>query len=180
MVKATEGLRLVEMQDGRKVSFGKRAKMVKGVLRDAQMLPLAVRFDFENGETRLVELDKIPEATREELLAHGAKQKIGDECADLDSVGDYVAAVEAMIDRLCDGVWREEREGGFAGSAVLIEACMEIFSKTREEVREILKGMKPGERNALRQSPEIKPAADWIEAEKSKGVDLTPVLAKFQ
>jgi hypothetical protein len=178
MAKANEG-RLVEMKDGRKVSFGKRAKMIKEVLLD-EGHPTHVRFDFDNGETRLLNLGRLTPEMEQALIAHGAKQKVGDECADLDNTPDYVAAVEAMIDRLYDGKWREEREGGFAGSATLIEACMEVFSKTLGEVRAILKDMKANERAALRQSEQIKPVADRIEAARSKDVDVPKLTARFQ
>jgi hypothetical protein len=179
MAKANEA-RLVKMLDGRSVSFGKRMKMVKDIIRDTDTkLPKEVRFDFENGETKILELGRIPAATVSELTAHGAKQKVGDECADLDNVGDYIVAVESMIERLCDGKWNAEREGGFAGSAVLIEAAMEAFGLERDKAKASLKSLTAAERLAFRGLPEIKPIIERLEAAKVTGIDTAALKGKF-
>jgi hypothetical protein len=170
------------MSDGRTVQFGKKQQMKKVIIRDTTGRAIGVRFDFANGETVMFEGDAVRGDVYDHLAMHGAAQKIGDECATLEKVADYVEAVREMIDRLYGGSWTVQREGGFAGVGVLVAALVEVYGKTAEEVRAILKVMKPAERNALRTitEPPIKQTIDRMETEAAKGTDSASLLAKFQ
>lgn len=168
----------VKMDDGRVVGFGKRQKLDKEILfRDG--FAYAVRFNFRDGASITLDLSKVPVEIGAHLVAHGASQKCGDECADLDSVADMFAAVEAMIERLTSGNWSAERQG-FAGQSILIEALIEVTGQTREQVREVLKTLTAKERAALKTDKLIKPVYDRIETERAKDVNTGDLLAKFQ
>lgn len=122
---------LVSMNDGRKVEFVGKRKMLKEGFEDNGQL--AVRFDFANGETRTFQ---IPPSLYGLCALHGASQKIGDEAAGEKNVDDMLAAVENIMARLTgpEG-WRAKAEsGGFAGAGVVVRALMEAGNKTREEV----------------------------------------------
>lgn len=168
----------VKMTDGRTVSFGQRQKLDKELLvRDG--LVYGVRFNFRNGESHILDLAKVPVATRAQLTGHGGSQKVGDECADLDSIEDMIEAVVAMIERLYTGNWTAERQG-FAGQSILIEALIEVTKQTRDQVRAVLKTLTAKERSALKADATVKAIYDRIEAERSKDVDTSKLLGKFQ
>ncbi len=192
----------VQMEDGTEVSFsGKRKLLKSSSITDDGVL---TRLDFRNGR---VILFTIPPNLLKLFAAHGAEQKLGDETAGTEDVEDMVLDVEALVKRLQNGEWNVTREGGGnAGTSILLRALVEFTGKTPEQIKlwlqgdesqgyhpdttnekgEVVKGamVKPGltnkEKLALRNSKELKPIVDRLEAEKAtKGpkVDTGALLA---
>lgn len=186
----------VQMKDGRTVEFPEDTKAKKAWIfehktpgqpltdnrEDARDLlqPVGVRWDFSNGETRTILLADLA-ALAPCFTAHGVSQKGGDEYASEKDVDDAVIAFDDLMDRLKKGEWSEQRGGGgFGGASVLAKAISEVFGKSMEETRAFLRDLKPQEKMALRQTPELKPTIEKIEAEKASGtkVDTAALLAK--
>lgn len=144
--------------------------------------PVGVRWDFSNGQTRTVLLSELSGLSAE-LGCHGLSQKGGDEYASEKDVEDAVMALDDLMDRLKKFEWSERREGGgFGGASVLAKALMEVFKLDNEQVREYLRGLKPAEKLALRQAPELKETISKLEAEKAAGtkVDTSSLLSKLK
>lgn len=189
----------VTMEDSRVVEFPEDTKAKKAVLisasdgkiyeRSADLpegvtagKPVGVRWDFSNGKTRTVMLSDLPDLAAE-LGVHGLSQKGGDEYASEKEVDDAVLAFDDLMDRLKKGEWSERREGGgFGGASILAKAIAKVFGKSEEEVRAFLRDLKPAEKMALRQTPELKPEIERLEAEKASGskVDVAGILGKLK
>lgn len=154
----------VKMSDGREVDFvGKRKMLKESFVKDGVV---SVRFDFRNKETRTF---TIPTTLVNKFAAHGAEQKIGDETAGLEDVDDAVIAVDALIERLNVGEWGVKRESnGMAGTSVLARALVELKGVTIEKVKAFLSNKTAAQKTALRDSAELKPIVQRIEAEKAK------------
>ena len=81
--------------------------------------------------------------------------------------------------QLKGGSWEAEGEG-FSGSGILLEAAKRVYPAMAEsEIREILKLLKPKEREALKQDPEFAPHIAAIQAERAKGIDTEALKGKF-
>lgn len=154
----------VAMTDGRVVEFPKGRKLDKnsfitGV--DGFTGVTAVRLDFANGETRLVEipgaelintmvgefdLTDSDKARIQHLLraaTHGYEQKLGDEMAYQPkkdeaepTLEDKIAWVDELIARLAALEWKVAREGGgLAGTSDLITALVALSGKSKEDIQ---------------------------------------------
>lgn len=164
MAKAETSITPVTMQDGRIVEFVGKRKLLKTSLQNSDGT-VAVRLDFLNGETRLFTL---PADLINKFAAHGAEQKLGDEIASLDDVGDCVMAVDALIDRLYNLDWNVKREAnGMAGTSVLARALVEHSKKTMEQIKAFLLPKSQAEKVALRNNASIRPIVERLEAEKA-------------
>lgn len=194
----------VQMEDGRTVEFPEDTKAKKswvyrqGGAEGANLTeekeskvgdqvvsngkPVGVRWDFSNGKTRTVLISDLADLSAE-LTVHGISQKGGDEYASEKDVDDAVLAFDDLMDRLKKGEWSERREGGgFGGASILAKAIAKVFGKSEEEVRAFLRDLKPAEKMALRQTPELKPEIERLEAEKASGskVDVAGILGKLK
>jgi hypothetical protein len=169
----------VTMDDGRIVDFPGKRRMQKTSIETTDGT-LQVRLDFVNGETRLFTL---PDALLWKLALHGAEQKLGDEISGLDDVEDAVLAIDDLMDRLAAGDWSIRREStGLAGASVLAKALIELTGKSPAAVKEDLKALSQGEKNALRDHPKLRPIIEKLEANKKKkasAVDTDALLSKF-
>lgn len=169
----------VEMTDGRLVDFAGKRKLLKESIIGADGT-VQVRLDFRNGETRLF---TTPAAMLAKFAAHGAEQKLGDEIAGLEDVGDCVLATDELIDRLYNGEWGIKREAnGMAGTSVLLKALVEHTGKTVEQIKAFLANKTQAEKVALRNNPKVKPIVQRIEEEKAaKGskVDTDAMLGEL-
>ena len=187
MEKANEG-RLIEMVDGRKVTFGKVQKMRKEVMM-ARGVPTGIRFDGDDGGTFLADFADLPDAAWVQLaepdaisvwaMAHGFSQKLGDSYAAKDSAEECIDTVRELWQRLCTGAWDSETRG-FGINALLVEACMQVFGKGRDETKKILESMSATERLQLQVSDEVKATYDALLAKKAGGGDTAALKAKFQ
>jgi hypothetical protein len=180
--KAKTEVTTVEMQDGRKVDFAGKRKLLKESMVDDASGTIAVRMDFRNGQTRTFTIAPSSPLLAK-FAAHGAEQKLGDEIAGLDDVDDAVLAVDELIERLAKGEWNVARESnGLAGTSVLARALVQHTGKTMEQIKAFLAGKSQAEKVALRNNPKIKPIVEAIEAEKAaKGakVDTDALLAEI-
>lgn len=170
------------------VRFGKGDKVQKLPLTGDKVsdlskgeVPNAVLFVGKSGRTYAADLQRYPEQVLGILTFHGAKQKLADQYANLDSEDDMIEAVIELDNQLAEGKWFAERTG-YSGMSVLMRAIMEVFEKTEDEARAFLKDLEPKEKMALRQSAELKPTIDRIESEKAKGTEKTTadLLAKLR
>lgn len=166
----------------------KRAKkLIKDHYFDAEGHPHVELF-FRNGEHRDF---RLPESLLLKFAAHGAEQKLGDNVAGTPDVDDMVVATDSLLARLHKGEWSAEREGGFAGTSVLMKALTiyrlrkdsifapdanasqedkaaytSLFSEKLAKVKEFLEPKTQNEKMALRGSPQLKPIVEELEAEK--------------
>lgn len=175
--KSAPSVEKVTMSDSRVIEFvGKRKLLKESLIEEGQ--PPKVRLDFRNGETRIFE---VPASLLARFAAHGAEQKLGDETAGEEDVDDMVLAVDALIERLNKGEWSIKREGGgMSGTSVLIKALMELSGKDLEHVKKFLSDKTQADKMALRNSPQLKPIVDRLEAEKvakAAKVDTNALLA---
>jgi hypothetical protein len=171
-------IEIVEMQDGRKVEFAGKRKLLKDTILDKDGDFDHVLLDFRNGETRKI---KVNASLIGKFIGHGVEQKYGDETAGEDDVDDMVIAIDELDGNLQKGVWSTRVPGtGFAGTSVLMKALIEKSGKTIEQVKNFLTGKSQAEKLALRNSPQLKPIVERLEAEKvSKAakVDTNALLA---
>lgn len=173
----------VEMEDGRKVDFVGKRKMLKETVFNEHGHVDYIRIDFRNG--RVVKFH-IPTNLFHRFAGHGAEQKLGDEVAGTEDVDDMVLEVEELAKRLHAGEWNVKREaGGMAGTSILLKALLELAGgkKTVEQVKEYLSGKTQAEKLALRNSAKLKPIVERLEAEKvakSARVDTEALLADFE
>lgn len=180
----------------------KRAKkLIKDHYFDAEGHPHVELF-FRSGEHRDF---RLPESLLLKFAAHGAEQKLGDNVAGTPDVDDMVVATDSLLARLHKGEWSAEREGGFAGTSVLMKALTiyrlrkdgihapspdadaetktaytTAFAEKIAKVKEFLADKDQNSKLALRGSPQLKPIVDELEAEKlSKAgkVDTDALLA---
>lgn len=175
----------VEMEDGRKVEFAGKRKMLKDSVFDASGHVDNIRFDFRNGKVVTFKIPDIKTVDGQNLLqqfaAHGVEQKIGDETAGEDDVDDMVEAVVGIIDRLNKGEWSVRGQGGgMGGTSILIQALMEKSGKPIEAIRAFLAPLTQQDKMALRNSAQLKPIVEKLEAAKlakSAKVDTDALLA---
>lgn len=164
----------------RVVSFPENTKVKKEVLFDSAGKATGVRFDFANGESDTTSLeDLVKWGLFERSAAHGISQKLGDSYASKDSVDDCQETYMETKLQLSQGKWAEGREGGGAGSSVLLKALVEATGQTPEAVRATLATLSPKEKLVLRAEPQLQPIIQRLEAEKAGGVDRGAVAAKF-
>jgi hypothetical protein len=179
--KAAPVIETVKMDDGRVVDFAGKRKLLKESFVEPDGT-IKVRMDFRNGETRTF---TVPGNMIAKFAGHGAEQKLGDETAGLEDVGDMVLAVDELMDRLAKGEWGVKREGnGLAGTSVLLRALMELYSKSAEQVKQFLAGKDQAAKIALRNNPKVKPIIERIEAEKAakktSNVDTEALLGELE
>lgn len=156
----------VTMKDGRTLEFTERGKCI------TEELPDGLRFNFKSGDQLEVRFTDLS-ALADKFLAHGVKQKYQDEFA---SAGDAEDAYEWVCDlhtRMLKGEWRETAEGGggVSGAGLLVRALMEVFGKSREEIKAYLADKSRKEQEVLREHAPIKAKIDEIKARAPKSAD---------
>lgn len=177
------GEKFVTPADGQKpdleAKFGKTDRILKFAFPLGDAKPTGVLFVGRSGRVHVADFSRYPEAIQAVMVFHGAKQKLGDEYADLDNEDDCFEAMIALDGRLAEGKWEAERQG-FAGISVLMRAIMKVFNLSEEQAREFLKPLTKAEKDALRVDPEIKPTIDEIERERGKKVDSAPLIERLK
>lgn len=163
---------------GEEVRFGKNDKILK-IPTGPTEAPTGILFLGRDGTHFHADLTRYPDKIKWILEFHGAKQKLGDEYADLDSVEDSLEAVRELDERLASGRWTAERTG-FAGMSLLLRAIMEVFGLDETAAREFLKPLSNQEKAGLKQSPELKPVIDRMESERAKQVDVGGLIGKLK
>lgn len=199
----------IEMSDGRKVTFAGKRNIQQTMFFDENGHWLHNRIDFrfemsdvypENtilvprpADDFIVQVGDESRLGMEQYAAHGAKQKHGDLAAGAKgkdgqetTVEDLYDAIKRGVDSFYDeGVWSERREAsGLAGTSVLLRA-MVAYSKDRgtgktvQDARETLKGLDAKTKLAMRNTKELKPYVEKIEAARAaklEKVDTSQVL----
>ena len=163
MAKTETVVQVVDMDDGRKVEFTGKKRLIKTVNTDAGV---SVRLDFVNGETRLFTL---PEALFAKAAGHGISQKLGDEIASVEDLEDAIEAIDQLMGRLANGEWNVAATGGsgMAGASILARALVEVTGQPISVVREYLSGLDVATKRALAASDDVRPVVQKLEAEKA-------------
>jgi len=184
--KAKTEVEVVTMEDGRKVEFAGKRKLVKDYVLQSGNLEYII-LDFRNGVSRKI---VIPQSLLGQFAGHGAIQKYGDELAGLKdadgvsepSIDDMILTIDVLDETIQQGKWSTRKEGeGMGGTSILIKALMEYSGKTVEQIKAYLKDKDAKFKAALR-ADDLRPNASGVtlatvvkrlESEKlSKGVKV--------
>ena len=130
-----------------------------------------VYFQFGNGTRLSLDVSTLEADIQNELLLHGALQKIGDSYAG--AGGDYDFAVESatrIIQNLQDGNWKTQREGGPNAPRLseLAEAVAKIKGYALEQATEIVTNLSEDQRKLLRGKDTVKAAIAQLRYEKAQ------------
>ena len=189
--KASKQVTKVRMEDKREVEFVGKRKQLKEALFDADGHWTGVRLDYINGKTLEFVApspsDKLKNGkySLDQFAAHGALQKFGDATAGYkeDELEDAIIAAERTMERVNEGEWAVEREGGsFAGTSILILALVEKTGKTYQALKDWLKTKTKEQKDAMRNSDTLRPIVQKLEAEraaKSAHVDTQELFAEL-
>lgn len=141
---------------------------------------------FANGKTIKVVADALDGGIVARAIMHGLKQKLVDAAAisrnpdtgATASIEDKYNAVYEVYQRLLNGDWNKNREGGggVVGGLLFRALCRMYDHKTPEAIREFLEGKTKAEQSALRANPKIAAIIDTIRAERVAGVDSDDLL----
>lgn len=130
-----------------------------------------VSFKFGNGAVVTLDLAELDESIQNDLMVHGALQKIGDSYAS--AGGDFAfgqAAAEKVIANLRAGNWGAARTGsGESKKSVgeLITALAQLQSKPVEEVAAALEAATEEQKKAVRAHPAVKAKIAELRAQKA-------------
>jgi hypothetical protein len=144
-------------------------KKIKFCEKDSE--GVVVSFKFGNGTELTLDLNEIPEETREDLMVHGALQKIGDSYAS--AGGDYafaIAAAEKVIGNLRSGLFNAVRSGSGEskkGVGELATALAALQGKEVADVAVALEAATDEQRKALRSHPAVKAKIAELRAVKA-------------
>ena len=141
---------------------------------------------FANGKQITVYVDELDTEIVNRAVMHGLKQKLVDAAAisrnpdtgATASIEDKYNAVYDVYQRLLNGEWNKNREGGggVSGGLLFRALCRLYDRKTPEAIREFLDGKTKAEQSALRANPKIAAIIDEIRAERVSGVDSDHLL----
>jgi len=154
VAKAKTEQTVVQMTDGRSVTFGGKRKVNKETVLDDSKIQVdsgvvqleagavSIRMDFRNGETRLIAL---PLELLARFAGHGAEQKFGDELASPAdkplSEEDMVIAIDDLNAEIQAGKWGKGRAaggGGVSGASIVVLAIAEATGKDVATVKAYL------------------------------------------
>ena len=118
-----------------------------------------VTFTFGNGEVRTLDLAELSEETQQDLMVHGALQKIGDSYSS--AAGDYgfgIAQAEKTIQNLRDGNWGTPRTAGEGKQKIgeLATALAALQGVDPAVVTAALEAATEDQRKAFRAHPAVK------------------------
>lgn len=119
-----------------------------------------VSFKFGNGTTISLDLSEIPEETQQDLMVHGALQKIGDSYSS--AGGDFAfaqAAAEKVIENLKAGLWGAARTGSGESKKSVGELASAVAALQGKDVAEValaLEAASDDQRKAVRAHPAVK------------------------
>lgn len=141
---------------------------------------------FANKKQITVNAETLDADIVNRAVMHGLKQKLVDAAAisrnpdtgATASIVDKYNAVYEVYQRLLNGEWNKNREGGggVSGGLLFRALCRLYDRKTPEAIREFLDGKTKVEQSALRANPKIAAIIDEIRAERVSGVDSDDLL----
>lgn len=129
-------------------------------------------FKFGNDTVVSVDLAELSEEMQQELMIHGALQKIGDSYSS--AGGDFafgIAAAEKVIENLRNNAWGSTRAGSGESkksSGELATALASLQGKDVATVVAALESATDEQRKALRAHPAVKAKIAELRAEKAK------------
>ena len=129
-------------------------------------------FKFGNDTVVSVDLAELSEEMQQELMIHGALQKIGDSYSS--AGGDFafgIAAAEKVIENLRNGAWGSTRAGSGESkksSGELATALASLQGKDVATVAAALEAATDEQRKALRAHPAVRAKIAELRAEKAK------------
>lgn len=129
-----------------------------------------VTVKFGNGEQLTLDVSTLDEGIQNELMLHGALQKIGDSYAG--AAGDYAFAIanaKKVINNLVSGQWKAAREGGTAAprTGELAEAVARIKGMEVADAQALVDGLSDEQRKAVRGKDAVKAEIAKIRYEKA-------------
>ena len=129
-----------------------------------------VKFSFGNGEVLTLDLSNLSDEIREDLMIHGALQKIGDSYSS--AGGDYAFAISAaskVIENLSSGTFNAARVAGEGRKSVgeLALALAALQNKDVAEVALALENATDEQRKTLRAHPAVKAKVAELRAQKA-------------
>lgn len=128
-------------------------------------------FKFGNDTVVTVDLSELSEDMQQNLMVHGALQKIGDSYAS--AGGDFafaIAAAEKVIDNLRNDLWGSARTGSGEGkksSGELATALSLLQGKDVADVAAALEAATDEQRKAVRSHPAVKAKIAELRAAKA-------------
>jgi hypothetical protein len=131
-----------------------------------------VSFKFGNDTVVSLDLDTLSEEMQQELMIHGALQKIGDSYSS--AGGDFafgIAAAEKVIDNLKNGAWGSARAGSGESkkaSGELANALAALQGKDIATVVAALDAATDEQKKALRAHPAVKAKIAELRAAKAQ------------
>lgn len=131
-----------------------------------------VTFDFADGKTLSFDTNKLSQEMKNELMFHGASQKIGDSYAGKTKANDFAgaqAAAQQVIDDLYAGNWKSSGDGeGRPRLAELAEAIARLKNAPIEKAMAAVEAATDEMRKAWRSNAEVKAAIQSIRLEKAQ------------
>ena len=152
--------------------------MVKTVKTFDAKRPYEMTVEWDDGETTTFNLqnDTIPDAVYAQLAWHGLKQKLMDAHAgglkEHGTIAECRRVTDEVFTNLKAGTWNA---GGRTRGGWVVEAMMELFDQSREEVMTVLDGMDEKDRKKLSKHPQLlawKAARDQAKYENADAADL--------
>lgn len=148
---------------------GSESKKVKFCDKEYDLDTKQVEFAFGNGKKLVCESERIPEATRLQLMLHGISQKVGDSFAGVK--GNYAEGIQNAqdtIDQLYAGVWKAAREDDARPRlAELAEAIARIKGVPLESATKAVEAGTDEQRKTWRSNAKVKATIAQIRAEKA-------------
>lgn len=130
-----------------------------------------VSFKFGNDTVVSLDLSTLSEDIQQELMVHGALQKIGDSYAS--AGGDFafaIAAAEKVVENLTNGLWGSARASSGESkksSGELATALAQLQGKDVAEVVAALEAATDEQRKAVRAHPAVKAKIAELRAAKA-------------
>lgn len=127
-------------------------------------------FKFGNDAEVVIDLSTLSEEIQQELMIHGALQKIGDSYAS--AGGDFaygIACAEKVVENLTNGLWGAVRTGSgqTKSSGELVTALAQLQGKDVAEVAAALEAATDEQRKAVRSHPAVKAKIAELRAAKA-------------
>ena len=168
---ATSSMGYMSQETG-EAAGGATAEVKKPKFCEKSAEGTVVSFKFGNGTVVSLDLAELSEEMQQELMIHGALQKIGDSYSS--AGGDFafgIAAAEKVVENLKNGAWGSVRAGSGESkkaSGELATALAALQNKDIAEVVAALENATDEQRKALRAHPAVKAKIAELRAEKAK------------
>lgn len=146
--------------------------------------------EFSHGRKLEVIPSELSSEIREYATLHGLKQKLIDGAAiakDTETgkpatIETKFQAVSEILERLKQGSWNKEREGGLSEGGILLTALLRLYADklSPDAIKEFLKGLTAQEKNALKLDAGVSKVIKEIQKERApKDIDSKELLGKL-